>query len=192
MKKMLITLIGMTIIGVSIVFLTSQSGSPPNPPTVEVIHPDGEFPQSVTEGETEHIHPEEPAPSTSEAPALPEEPPAAPVEMLSPNFAKAEFACDCAGYCDGWPAQMDSELITRLQALRDRSGGPLIITSGVRCERRNTEVGGVPYSYHLRGRAADLYSPDVRPGDLLVMARDLGLNVIPYYHHGYIHVELVR
>lgn len=111
---------------------------------------------------------------------------------LSKHFMRTEFACDCAGYCDGFPVEMNTEFIQKLQELRNQCGGPIIITSGVRCPQRNAEVGGVPYSFHLRGLAADLYCPNMTPGNLLAIAQDIGLNTIAYYHHGYIHVELLR
>ena len=42
-----------------------------------------------------------------------------------------------------------------LQPLRDGLGESIIISSGWRCPRLNTLVGGVGNSWHLSGRAAD-------------------------------------
>lgn len=42
-----------------------------------------------------------------------------------------------------------------LQPIRDMYGKPMIITSGYRCRRLNTAVGGVWNSQHLKGEAAD-------------------------------------
>ena len=110
--------------------------------------------------------------------------------MATTHFAMAEYACDCAGYCDGWPCVMEPELLEKIEALRCYFGRPIIITSGVRCAARNEEVGGVSWSFHKRGCAADLYCPGVGVGDLAAGAKDCGLNVLPYYSSGYIHVEI--
>ena len=37
---------------------------------------------------------------------------------------------------------------------------PIIITSGFRCEKLNKAVGGVPYSWHTKGNAADIHIAD--------------------------------
>ncbi|WP_423245034.1 YcbK family protein [Eubacterium maltosivorans] len=110
--------------------------------------------------------------------------------MATPHFAMAEYQCDCTGYCDGWPCAMAPELLEKIEALRCSFGRPVIITSGVRCAARNEEVGGVSWSFHKRGCAADLYCPGVSVGDLAAGAKDCGLNVLPYYSSGYIHVEI--
>lgn len=103
---------------------------------------------------------------------------------------KTEYRCDCAGSCDGFPAEPQPELVSRVEALRQAVGEPIIITSGVRCEERNEEVGGVAWSFHKRGAAADLYSPGVPVGTLAALAKDCGLNILPYYSSGYVHVEI--
>ena len=110
----------------------------------------------------------------------------------SEHFGLWEYACDCAGYCSGFPVMPDPELTVRVEALRCACGRPVILTSGVRCGPRNEEVGGVSWSFHKRGRAADLYCPGVGVGDLAALAKGVGLNVLPYYSSGYVHVELVE
>lgn len=45
-----------------------------------------------------------------------------------------------------------------LDPLRERYGRPIIVTSGYRCQKLNKLVGGVKYSAHLDGRAADVRS----------------------------------
>lgn len=44
-----------------------------------------------------------------------------------------------------------------LDPLRERWGGPIIVTSGYRCPELNRKVGGAGHSFHLRGMAADIY-----------------------------------
>jgi len=72
---------------------------------------------------------------------------------LSKNFSRREFACKC--FCG--KDTVDAELILVLEEarlfFRNRS---VIITSGVRCELHNQEVGGSPKSLHLQGKAADI------------------------------------
>lgn len=53
---------------------------------------------------------------------------------------------------------MNNALYTleRLDAIRERYGKPIIITSGYRCPQLNKIVGGKPNSQHLKAEAADL------------------------------------
>ena len=109
----------------------------------------------------------------------------------SEHFAMCEYQCDCGGmYCAGFPELMEEALLAQVENLRNRLGRPVIITSGVRCGPRNEEVGGVAWSFHKRGAAADLYSPGVPVGTLAALAKDCGLNILPYYRDGYVHVEI--
>lgn len=74
-------------------------------------------------------------------------------------FKKTEFQCDCGGkFCDGYPAELDPDLIAVLEKARASFGKPMIITSGVRCKKRNAQLSGsIPNSRHLSGKAADVY-----------------------------------
>jgi uncharacterized protein YcbK (DUF882 family) len=70
-----------------------------------------------------------------------------------PNFTEGEFRCRCGcGRADMDPAFMD-----RLQALRERFGKPLRISSGYRCPDHNARVSstgrGGP---HITGKAVDV------------------------------------
>ena len=71
--------------------------------------------------------------------------------MITKNFSEAEFRCGCCGR-----VVIDNEFVTMLQNARDRAGIPFRITSGYRCQKHNAEVGGMPNSLHLTGRAADI------------------------------------
>lgn len=55
---------------------------------------------------------------------------------------------------------LESLVLNVLDPLREAWGGPIIITSGYRCEELNARVGGAKYSYHRLGMAAD-----IRPGN---------------------------
>ena len=61
-----------------------------------------------------------------------------------------------------------------LEPLRKMLGHPVRINSGYRSARLNKEVGGVPSSYHLTGRAADIFCKSLGDARLiLVCLRDI-------------------
>jgi uncharacterized protein YcbK (DUF882 family) len=66
------------------------------------------------------------------------------------NFKHDEFRCKCCG-----KNLIDPGIIHRLQVLRDILRVPIIVTSGYRCERHNSVVGGATDSMHVRGLAVD-------------------------------------
>lgn len=71
-------------------------------------------------------------------------------------FGRAEFECNCNGkYCDGFPAEPHPALVKVADRVREHFGAAAIISSGVRCETHNANVGGVPNSRHLYGKAMD-------------------------------------
>ena len=74
-------------------------------------------------------------------------------------FKKSEFACKCGGYCDGYPAEIDMNMVKIADEIRARIGKPISINSGLRCKTHNANVGGVSNSQHLLGKAADLGCP---------------------------------
>lgn len=109
----------------------------------------------------------------------------------TPHFARAEFACDCGGaYCDGFPSEMNLELLLKLEALRNALNVPVRITSGVRCRQRNGEVGGVDNSQHLFGQAADCYAPGIPIATVAAIAESLGLTAICYEAEGFVHLAV--
>lgn len=68
------------------------------------------------------------------------------------NFKVQEFACHCG--CKHNP--IDQRVINMAQVIRDALGVPVRVTSGCRCEENNARNKGVPNSYHIYGKAADL------------------------------------
>jgi peptidoglycan hydrolase-like protein with peptidoglycan-binding domain len=87
---------------------------------------------------------------------------------VTANFTRAAFQCPC-----GCTAQMlDGDLAAGLQAVRDKLGVPLTITSGYRCTAHNKAVGGAAASKHLYGIAADWRTSDrsVNPVALGILA----------------------
>lgn len=74
-------------------------------------------------------------------------------------FKKSEFACKCGKYCDGYPEEIDMNMVKIADEIRARIGKPISINSGLRCKTHNANVGGVSNSQHLYGNAADLGCP---------------------------------
>lgn len=71
-------------------------------------------------------------------------------------FTPKEFKCKCGGrFCNGYPVEPDKNLVTLLDLIREDADTPCIISSGIRCETHNANVGGVRNSWHKKGRAAD-------------------------------------
>jgi len=71
---------------------------------------------------------------------------------LSAHFDRAEFQCKCGCKLD----TVDVALLEELEAVRGFFNSPVTITSGMRCLKHNKDVGGMPGSYHLIGKAADI------------------------------------
>ena len=74
-------------------------------------------------------------------------------------FKKPEFACKCGKYCNGYPVDIDMNMVKIADEIRKRIGKPIQINSGIRCKTHNANVGGVSNSQHLLGKAADLGCP---------------------------------
>lgn len=72
-------------------------------------------------------------------------------------FAPKEFACKCGKYCDGYPYEIQPQLVRIADRARKHFGKPITIVSGLRCEQHNKNVGGVSNSQHMYGEAADVY-----------------------------------
>ena len=64
-------------------------------------------------------------------------------------FKFSEFVKEEIGF-------IDSDLVRKMERLREYCGFPLIITSGYRNPQKNEEVGGAQASYHLKGQAVDV------------------------------------
>lgn len=112
-------------------------------------------------------------------------------EQLRPHFNRQEFKCCCDGrYCDGFPSEMQPQLLNRLEAIRQELNTPIIVTSGVRCTTRNREVGGIPNSKHLTGYAVDCYAPGLSIHTLAGVAQQHQVGVILYEEEGFCHLEI--
>ena len=126
-------------------------------------------------------------------------------KQITRNFQEHEFACKCKAkglfekdpftYCGGL-AIYDMNLVARLQMLRDRVGGPVIVESGYRCpayNRRSQSTGqgvsGAMWSQHMLGKAADIRVPGYTPEQVAKLAMELGFSFIGIYD-SFTHVDV--
>jgi len=69
--------------------------------------------------------------------------------------------------------------------------GPLNVNSGFRNAKVNAAVGGVPTSYHMRGLAADIWSPKHSPKALCDALGGLAFDqAIVYPDREFMHVQV--
>ena len=110
-----------------------------------------------------------------------------------PNFTREEFRCKCGGkFCGGFPAEPAEKLVRLAQAVRSHFDAPAVVSSGVRCQTHNANVGGVPGSRHKLGTAMDFCVRGKTSGEVLdfVLAR-------PETHYAYaidgnyIHMDVI-
>lgn len=86
------------------------------------------------------------------------------IEFFDPD----EMRCKCGGkYCDGFPHAIQPLLMQILDRARRWSGHPIVIVSGLRCEKWNSIQGGVANSQHKFGEAVDVYFYGKTPGAAL-------------------------
>ena len=66
------------------------------------------------------------------------------MEVKTPHFQQSEFACACCGLdC------IDPMFVWSLEHSRISVGIPYVVTSGVRCDKHNKDVGGAATSAHV-------------------------------------------
>lgn len=94
-------------------------------------------------------------------------------------FTREEFRCKCGGkYCNGFPAEMSEDTVRCADEIRRRAGVPLLVNSGLRCERWNAIQGGVKNSNHRTGHAVDL-SGNISSAKLYAIAQEVHAEKIP-------------
>lgn len=90
-------------------------------------------------------------------------------KKVGQHFKVKEFACQ-----DGSQVVfIDSYLVSILDILRNEVGKQVIINSGYRTPKRNKEVGGAKYSYHMRGMAADIRVHGMTPKQVANMLNEI-------------------
>ena len=70
-------------------------------------------------------------------------------------FKKDEFKCKCGKHCNGFPVEPNQTLIRVADRVRGHFGVTATVSSGVRCTKHNSAVGGVSGSRHKLGKAMD-------------------------------------
>lgn len=102
------------------------------------------------------------------------------------NFSPAEIACRGSG-----SLRINEEALDKLQALRDRLGKPLIVSSAYRSPAHNRAVGGAPRSKHMDGTAFDIAMANHDPVAFEAAARAVGFLGFGYYpRSGFMHIDL--
>ena len=71
------------------------------------------------------------------------------------HFDRSEFKCKCGKYCNGYPVEPQEQLVTVADRVREHFGKAVHVSSGVRCNQHNANVGGVSNSRHKSGKAMD-------------------------------------
>lgn len=100
-------------------------------------------------------------------------------------FSKSEFKCPCCS-----KAVVSRKLVFMLDLARSLAGVPFNISSGYRCKKHNSQVGGVKNSAHLIGLAVD-----IEVANNLVRLKILRALVIVGFNRigiskGFIHVDI--
>lgn len=96
------------------------------------------------------------------------------------NFKVKEFACN-----DGTDKILiDSELVEKLQIIREYFARPVVINSAYRTDDYNKSIGGVANSQHLLGKAADIAISGIAPSTIANFAKSIGFGGIGIYNWG--------
>lgn len=82
-------------------------------------------------------------------------------DSFSPYFSRSEFACQCGCGFD----TVDTSTLEILNAVRENFG-PVVVTSGCRCEEHNARIGGASNSQHKLARAADIKVSNTDPQEV--------------------------
>lgn len=114
---------------------------------------------------------------------------------LFKDFKENEFKCTCKGkYCDGYNGRKNKcyiKLIMLLQYIRNYYDKSVYISSGVRCKKRNQQVGGVKNSKHLVFKASDIKVENLKASQVYKVIKNMPLvdytYIITTY---YIHVNV--
>lgn len=86
-------------------------------------------------------------------------------------FSRQEFGCKCGRFCDGYPADVDWQLLRAADRVREILGVPCRVSSGLRCTKHNAAVGGVANSRHLTGKAMDFCAVGKTAKEVLAVVR---------------------
>lgn len=109
--------------------------------------------------------------------------------QLSRNFKVSEFKSR-----DYPTVVLSTELINKLQILRDKVGAPINVNSGFRSYEHNKSTGGSTNSAHLIGAGADIWTPKLSTMQLArLIQKTFGKEVAIGAHPdlAYVHFDVV-
>lgn len=108
-------------------------------------------------------------------------------------FNKSEFKCKCGGkYCNGYPAEPKKLLIQNADKVRAHFGAAATVSSGVRCETHNANVGGVSGSRHRLGKAMDFRVSGKSAAEVLAYVKTLpDIRYCYAIDSNYIHMDIL-
>jgi zinc D-Ala-D-Ala carboxypeptidase len=102
-----------------------------------------------------------------------------------PSFSPREIACKGTG-----SILINADALDKLQALRNRLGKPLVLTSAYRSPEHNRKVGGAKNSLHMQGIAFDVRMDNHAPHEFEAAARAVGFTGFGYYpKSGFMHID---
>ncbi len=112
-----------------------------------------------------------------------------------PNFKESEFKCTCKGkYCDGYNGRKNKcymKLIMFAQYMRNYYDKPISISSGVRCRKRNKQVGGVSNSKHIVFKAMDFKVSNLKAKEVIKVVKKMPLVNYTYeINNYYVHANI--
>ena len=105
------------------------------------------------------------------------------------NFKSGEFYCTCRKkYCDGWNGlrnKIPMHLLMADQYIRNHFGKAVSLTSTIRCDRRNKEVGGVKNSKHKLFRANDMGVKGIKAANVKKFVYTNSSTKLPFINYAY-------
>lgn len=87
---------------------------------------------------------------------------------------------------------VDHDAISRLEAMREIIGRPMVINSAYRDPLHNARVGGSPMSMHKQGRAFDISLRGHIKRELIDAAKAVGFTGLGVRYKTFIHVDTGR
>jgi hypothetical protein len=101
------------------------------------------------------------------------------------SFSPREIACKGTG-----TIAINEPALDKLQALRDKLGKPVLLTSAYRSPEHNAKVGGAKNSQHMLGIAFDVRMENQDPQEFEAAAREVGFTGFGYYpKQGFMHID---
>jgi hypothetical protein len=101
------------------------------------------------------------------------------------SFSPREIACKGTG-----EIAINEPALDKLQALRDKLGKPILLTSAYRSPEHNAKVGGAKNSQHMLGIAFDVRMENQDPQEFEAAARAVGFTGFGYYpKQGFMHID---